>query len=63
MLCRVQEAAREREIEERERKLGALMAEKGSLAHRKKGSKVHNLSQAKATKRTDNCFGHLILLH
>ena len=39
----VQEMAREREIEERERKLGALMAEKGSLA-KKKTSKVHHHS-------------------
>ena len=31
---------REREIEERERKLGALMAEKGSLSLKKKTSKV-----------------------
>ena len=36
----MQEAAREREIEERERKLGALMAEKGSVALKKKTSKV-----------------------
>ncbi|DBA80395.1 TPA: Outer dynein arm protein 1 [Trebouxia sp. C0005] len=36
---REREAAREREIEERERKLGALMAEKGSLALKKKTSK------------------------
>ena len=35
-----QEAVREREIEERERKLGALMAEKGSLSLKKKTSKV-----------------------
>ncbi|DBA84656.1 TPA: outer dynein arm assembly [Trebouxia sp. C0004] len=36
---REREAAREREIEERERKLGALMAEKGSLTLKKKTSK------------------------
>lgn len=36
----VQEAAREREIEERERKLGALMAEKGATTQKKKTSKV-----------------------
>ena len=35
----LQEAAREREIEERERKLGALMAEKGAT-QKKKTSKV-----------------------
>ena len=35
-----QEAAREREIEERERKLGALMAEKGATTQKKKTSKV-----------------------
>lgn len=41
-ICDVlQEAAREREIEERERKLGALMAEKGSVTLKKKTSKVH----------------------
>ncbi|KAL3134677.1 Outer dynein arm protein 1, variant 3 [Trebouxia sp. C0010 RCD-2024] len=33
------EAAREREIEERERKLGALMAEKGAITQKKKSSK------------------------
>ena len=37
----VQEAAREREIEERERKLGALMAEKGATTQKKKTSKVY----------------------
>ena len=36
----LQEAAREREIEERERKLGALMAEKGATSLKKKTSKV-----------------------
>lgn len=36
----LQEAAREREIEERERKLGALMAEKGAIQQKKKTSKV-----------------------
>ena len=36
----LQEAAREREIEERERKLGALMAEKGATGQKKKTSKV-----------------------
>ena len=36
----LQEAAREREIEERERKLGALMAEKGASGQKKKSSKV-----------------------
>lgn len=35
-----QEAARDREIEDRERKLGALMAEKGSVSLKKKTSKV-----------------------
>ena len=36
----LQEAAREREIEERERKLGALMAEKGATTQKKNNSKV-----------------------
>lgn len=36
---REREAAREREIEERERKLGALMAEKGAITQKKKSSK------------------------
>lgn len=39
----LQEAAREREIEERERTLGALMAEKGASSQKKKTSKVCRL--------------------
>ncbi len=50
VLClTIQEAAREREIEERERKLGALMAEKGSVTLKKKTSKVQILHRTAPT--------------
>lgn len=54
----LQEAAREREIEERERKLGALMAEKGAITQKKKTSKVCCASLCNAACDQGKRLGH-----